>query len=124
MQAMALHIHTQDRFNNHTAHSLFRIMVTATTVTAGLEPTSQTFQASVLPLQHAGFPDVTAKSISTCLCSSLPQRSVQTPTDLTKLLETGLLCISGVRSKPDYYSTSPHCQSRCVAGIIISVVRV
>ena len=29
---MALHIHTLGRFNNHTAHSLYRVMVTATRV--------------------------------------------------------------------------------------------
>ena len=33
IQAMALHIqHTQGRFNNHTAGSLYRIMVTTTSV--------------------------------------------------------------------------------------------
>ena len=62
---MALHIHTRDRFNNHTARSLYRIMVMATSVVsvtkignilsrAGLEPTSLAFQANVLPLHHTG----------------------------------------------------------------------
>ena len=51
---MALHIHKQDRFNNPTAYSLYRIMVMATSVMgvmkmgntvprAGLEPTSLAF---------------------------------------------------------------------------------
>ena len=75
------------RLNNHTAHSLYRIMDTATSVMgvmkmgntmfkAGLKPTSLASRASVLPLHHVGFPDV----IPTCLSRSLPQRSVQTTT--------------------------------------------
>ena len=59
--------HTQDRFNNHTACSLYRIMVTATSVMcvikmgnivprARLEPTSLASRASVLPLHHIGSP--------------------------------------------------------------------
>ena len=47
---------------------------------AGLEPISLAFWASVLPLHHVGFPDVTTISTPTCLRSSLPQRSVQTTT--------------------------------------------
>ena len=31
-QAVTVHIHTQGRFNNDTAHSVYRIMVTATSV--------------------------------------------------------------------------------------------
>ena len=65
IQVMALHIHTQGKFSNHTAHSLFRIMVSATSgmdvmkmgkivPKAGLEPTSRAFQASVLPLHNVG----------------------------------------------------------------------
>ena len=56
-----LYIHTQGRFNNHTVHSLYRIMVTETSVVgvmkignaiprAGLEHTSLTFQACVLTI--------------------------------------------------------------------------
>ena len=56
----ALHIHTNDMFNNHTAHSLYRIKVTSTSVMGEIkmgnivprvriEPTSLAFQASVLP---------------------------------------------------------------------------
>ena len=51
----ALHVHTQGRFNNHTAHCLYRIMVTVTSVMgvmkirntvprAGLEPTYLAFR--------------------------------------------------------------------------------
>ena len=65
IQAMALHIHTQGRFNNQTTCSLYRIMVTATSVMgmrkmgnivprAGLKPIVLAFQASVLPLPHVG----------------------------------------------------------------------
>ena len=32
IQAMALHIHTQGRFNNHTVYSFYRIMVMSTSV--------------------------------------------------------------------------------------------
>ena len=38
----------------------------------GLEPTSLAFSASVLPLHHVGFPDVTTIPKPTCVCSSLP----------------------------------------------------
>ena len=47
---------------------------------AGLEPRYLAFRASVLPLHHIGFPDVTTISTPTCLQSSLPQRSVHTTT--------------------------------------------
>ena len=46
----------------------------------GLEPASLAFRASVLPLHHVGFPDGSTIPLPTCLCSSLPQRSVQTTT--------------------------------------------
>ena len=36
--------------------------------------------ASMLPLHHIGFTDVTTIPTTICLCSSLPQRSVQTTT--------------------------------------------
>ena len=55
---MALYIHTQGRFNNHTSPSLYMIMVMATSVVGvtkmgntvprvGLKPISLAFQASV-----------------------------------------------------------------------------
>ena len=55
---------------------------------AGFEPTSLAFGASVLPLHHGGFPDITALPTPTCICGSLPQRSVQTKvfTDFLLLL--------------------------------------
>ena len=43
----------------------------------GIELTSLAFRASVLSLHHVGFPDVTTIPTPTCLCTSLPQRSVQ-----------------------------------------------
>ena len=60
---MALHIHSQGRFNNHTVCSLYRILVMETDVMgvmkmwnivprAGIEYTSLTFPASVLRLHH------------------------------------------------------------------------
>ena len=48
----------------------------------GFEPTSLAFRASVLPLHHIGFPDVTTIPTPTCLCGSLPQKSVQTTTHI------------------------------------------
>ena len=62
---MALHIHTQGRFNNHTGYSLYKIMLMATSVMgvikmvnivprAGIKPTSLAFQASALPLHYIG----------------------------------------------------------------------
>ena len=47
---------------------------------AALEPTPLAFQANVLPFHHVDFPDVTTIPTPTCLCSSLPQKSVQTTT--------------------------------------------
>ena len=44
----------------------------------GLKLTSLEFQASVLPSHHVGFPDVTTIPMPTCLCGTLPERSVQT----------------------------------------------
>ena len=65
IQAMTLHIHTHGRLNNHIAHSLYKIMIMATSVMdmmkmgnivprAGLEPSYLAFPASVLPLYHIG----------------------------------------------------------------------
>ena len=59
IQARALHIHTQGMFNNHTAHSLYRIMVMAKSAMDEMkmgnivhrvefEPISLAFWASVL----------------------------------------------------------------------------
>ena len=81
IQAMTLRIHTQGRINNHTAHGLYRIMVTATSVEVvmkmgnivpqvGIKHTSLVFWASVLPLHHVG----SLISPPSCLYRSLPQR--------------------------------------------------
>ena len=62
---MAIHTHTQGRFNNHTVHSLYRIMVMATIVMgvmkmgnivprAEYKPTSLAFWDTALPLHHIG----------------------------------------------------------------------
>ena len=94
IQVIALHIHTQDRFNNHTLHSLYRIMVMATNDVgvmkmgnsvsrAGIKPISLVFWAMVLPFTQHRLPDVTSIPMPTCLCSSLPQRSGQTTTILS-----------------------------------------
>ena len=76
VQAVTSHTYTQCRFNNHMAHSLYMIMVRATSVMsvmnignivprAGIEPTPLAFQASVLPLYHVG----SLMSPPSCLCS-------------------------------------------------------
>ena len=86
-------MYTEGRFNNHTAHSLYRIMDMETSVMCvmkmgnivprvGPEQTSLAFWASVLPLHHIcslmspQFPHPPAVG----LCSSSPQWSVQTTT--------------------------------------------
>ena len=92
---MALHMqHTQGRFNNHTTPSLYRIMVTATSIVGatkigitvpreGLGPTSLAFWASVLPLHHIGsLLSQLYPCPPVCVCGSLPLRSVQTTTIL------------------------------------------
>ena len=66
IQAVILQIQTQGRFNDHTAHSLYRIMVTATSVMGmmklgnivprgGIEPTYLSLWASVLTITPLGF---------------------------------------------------------------------
>ena len=63
IQVVSLNIHTQGRFTNQTAGSLYRIMVMATSVAGvtkmgnsvtrvGIEPTSLAFRASALPLHQ------------------------------------------------------------------------
>ena len=48
---------------------------------AGVKPTSLAFWASVLPISdRRRLPDVNTTPAPTFLCSSLPQRSVQTTT--------------------------------------------
>ena len=65
---------------------------------AGLEPTSLAFQASVLPYSPCRLPDVNTMPIPTCLCSSFPQRSVQTtaltppPGIVSLLMLTYIIC--------------------------------
>ena len=61
---MALNIHIQGKFNNHTVCSLYRMLVTAPMSWVwwkweilpwvGIEPTSLAFRANVLPLHHIG----------------------------------------------------------------------
>ena len=93
LQAMAIHIHRQGRFNNHTVHSLYRIMVTISSVVGvmimgnillgvGIRPISLVFRVSVLSLHHVGFPDVTNIPTPTCLYSSLPEMSVHMPNQI------------------------------------------
>ena len=92
---MTVHIHIACTGS----HSLYRIMVMATSVVGvmkmrntvprvGLKSTSLAFRASVLPLHHIGIPDVITIPMPTSLCGSLPQRSVQT----TTLAPTPLNC--------------------------------
>ena len=88
---MALHIHPQGRFNNHTAHNLYMIMFMAISVVGvmkmgnivhrvGIKPTSLEFRASVTTITPCRLPDVATIPTPNCLCSSLPQRSMQTTT--------------------------------------------
>ena len=56
----------------------------------GLESTFLPFQASGLPLHHVGFPEVTTIPMPTCLCSAIPQSSVQT----TKLVPPLMLTVT------------------------------
>ena len=82
-QAMVSHKHTQGRFNEHTVHSLYRILVTAPVLwlwrkwgnivpRARLRSTSLVFWASFLPLTPCRFPDVITIPTPVCLCSCLP----------------------------------------------------
>ena len=46
--------------------------------TAGIEPTSLAFYASVLTITPPSLADVNTLQTHTCLCGSMPDRSVQT----------------------------------------------
>ena len=70
IQAKTSHTHTHRMFNDHTTHSLYNIIVTATTVMgvmrmgniaprAGIEPTSLAFQVSVLTMTSPRHTDFT-----------------------------------------------------------------
>ena len=76
-QSPHIHVHAWGRFNNHTAYSLYRIIVTATSVMdlmkmgnvvprGGIEPTSLPFRASVLTITPCRFPFMSP------LCPCLP----------------------------------------------------
>ena len=106
MLTIALHTHTQGRFNNRTALSLYRIIVMATSVVgvmkigntvprAGLETTLLAFWASVLPLHHVGSLMSQLYPHPPVYVALLPQRSMQTSTlsldELWKLINEHLL---------------------------------
>ena len=84
---MALHLPTQGRVNYYKTHSLCGIMVTATSLIGvikmgntaprvRLEPTYLVIGTSVLTITPPRLRDVTTLPAPTCLCSSLPERSV------------------------------------------------
>ena len=88
---MTIHIHTQGRFNKHTACSLYRILVMEPNVVrgvkmgniapgAGMEPRSLAFLSRVLTITPHWLLDVTIQLTPTCICSSLVKKSVQTTT--------------------------------------------
>ena len=71
-------LHTQNRFNNHTVHSLYRIVITATSLVGmmkmgnivarvGIKPTSLALCVSVLIIIPPRLPDITILPTSTCL---------------------------------------------------------
>ena len=92
---MTIDIQRQCRFNNHTTLSLYRIMVIGVmnigniAPTAGIEPISLAFQASVLTMAPPRLPDLANLPTRIFLCGSLPERSVQTT---TVLYQTALNC--------------------------------
>ena len=54
IEAIALHIHTQDRFNNHTVCSLYMVMITATSVMGEMKMGLCLEQESNSHLWHSG----------------------------------------------------------------------
>ena len=77
-QAVTIHIHTQSRFNNYTAHSLNSILIMAASVMdvmkignsvprMVIETTSLAFWGSVLTITPQRFPDATALPMSNCM---------------------------------------------------------
>ena len=86
IQAMALHKHTQGRFNNQTLHRVYRIMVMATCVVMWWKCEILCLERDLnLDLWHSSqcanntpcrLPDVTTIPKHIRLCNSLPQRSV------------------------------------------------
>ena len=61
-----------------------------------IKPTPLAFRARVLTISPRRLPDVTMLPVPTCLCGSLPEKSVQTTTTSTTLLFTGDNTISWV----------------------------
>ena len=67
---MAISIATEQNPRTSIFNSGVGVMKMGNTVpTAGLKPTSLSLQASVLPLHHVGFPDVTTIPTPTYVCS-------------------------------------------------------
>ena len=94
IQAMTVHIYTKGRFSHNTAHSLYRILVRATSVAGvmkmryivprvGIKPTSLTFWTIVLTFIPPKLPDAIA--LCTYICGSLPERSMQTTSQVTSI---------------------------------------
>ena len=123
IQAKILHLHTQGRFNNHTAHSFYRIMVMAMIVVdrikmgnimrrAGTKATAVAFQAGVLTKKPPRLPDVTTLPMPVCLCScsSLPDMAVQSTTILS-LPDLIHICIQEHKSEPW------HCERSARIGV-------
>ena len=115
IQAMDLHIHTQGRFNNGTAHSLYRIMVMATSVVgvmnmgniasrARTEPTPLILCASVLTSILHRLPGVTTLTTPTWLCGSLPEGLMQTTTYIYVYSTTSLTDHLHRLTTPFYWS--------------------
>ena len=81
IQAISSHMHTQGRFNSHTPHNLYRVMVMATSIMGvmkrrnivpreRIEMTSLAFQASVLIITPWRLLDVHTLPMPTCLHST------------------------------------------------------
>ena len=85
---MAIYIHIQGMFNNHTAHSLYRIMVMAISVMEVMKMGNIAPRARFIPTHLAilvasmptitlpRFPDAIILTTPTCVDGSLHERSI------------------------------------------------
>ena len=74
----------------------------------GIEPTSLAFQANLLTISPPRIPDVTTLPVATCLCSCLPERSVQITTLVTMELSRLMLTITYTQAMTLYGKFNNH----------------
>ena len=104
---MTVHIPKQSRFNNYSVDSLYRVMVTETSVVGVMKmgksvpraenkPISLALQARMLTITPNSLPDVTILPTPTYLYSFLPDGSVQATLNMIILIRVPKLSLPRV----------------------------